>query len=120
MTKQAAYLPQIPGGGSAKGRIDQATICLALWGGDTGAFEVFSAFSGALSQGVQFSDKADQGKEYKSTEDGIEVVHRGFRLLHRYRRRQSQKVRAFAINSLVCYLRGILISYPRKHTWFRN
>ena len=80
--KQAAYLPQIPKGGSAKGRIDQATISLALRGRDTGAFEVFSAFSGALSQGVQFSDKADQGKEYECTEDRIDVVHRGFRLLH--------------------------------------
>jgi len=48
MTKQAAYLPQNPGGGSAEGRIDQATVCLALRGWDTGAFEVFSAFSGAL------------------------------------------------------------------------
>jgi len=80
--KTGSASPGFFGDRSAEGRINQATICLALWGGDTGAFEVFSAFSGALSHGVQFSDKADQGKEYKSTEDGIEVVHRGFRLLH--------------------------------------
>ena len=80
--KTGSASPGFFGDRSAEGRIDQATVSLALRGRDTGAFEVFSAFSGALSQGVQFSNEADQGKEYKSTEDGIKVVHRGFRLLH--------------------------------------
>ena len=46
--KTGSVLPQNPGGRSAEGRIDQATVCTALRGRDTGAFEVFSAFSGAL------------------------------------------------------------------------
>ena len=69
-------MPQIPGGGLAEGRIDQATVSLALRGRDTGAFEVFSAFTGALSLVVQFSNETDQSKEQESTEDGIKVVHR--------------------------------------------